>query len=150
MFELSIRRTNVQPEGGVSVAVSGRKAIAATITSHAAVPAGLLIVSVVPDEPADAAATKATAFAGFSARMWVLPGSELLLAVAVFDPLAPADACAAYVPSVEWPIVSGTARLATSKASVIPLGGVHVAAEGIEKWATSIVFATVVVMLGVA
>src|SRR3970040_2401041 len=109
MLELSMRRTSVQPAGGVIAAVSGRKATAATITSQAAVPAGLLTLRVVPEEPAEVAATKAATFAGCSARICVLPGSELALAVAVFAPVAPAAAWTAYVPSVEWPRVLGTA-----------------------------------------
>src|SRR5258706_5973838 len=41
---LSMRRTSVHPVGAVIVAVSGRTAIAASMTSFVAVPAGLLVV----------------------------------------------------------------------------------------------------------
>jgi hypothetical protein len=52
---LFIRRTSVQPAGALIVAVFGRTAIEAIITSLAAVPAGFVIVS----EPEAAAADEA-------------------------------------------------------------------------------------------
>src|SRR3989304_2808253 len=107
MLELSMRRTSARPAGGGIAAVSGRKATAATITSQAAVPAGLLIVRVVPEEPAEVAATKAATFAGRRAGVCVLAGAGLAPAVAVFAPVPPAAAWTAYVPSVEWPRVLG-------------------------------------------
>jgi hypothetical protein len=56
-------RRSVQPAGGVTVAVFGRTPTAAIITSSCTVPAGLVMVSVVVADPAEAAARKAMAFA---------------------------------------------------------------------------------------
>src|SRR4051794_39723929 len=80
---LSLRRTRVQPEGAVIVAVDGRTETAAIITSFALVPEGRPTLS--------------TGVAGLSARMCVVPGSEFALpaAVAVFAPVAPATVCTA-------------------------------------------------------
>src|SRR2546422_2878452 len=79
---------------------------------------------------------------GLRARMWVAP-TLLTLAVAVFVPVAPA---------VAWS-TSSTSRAAAcaveSDRSVIPVGGVHVPVPASANDATSRVFATLVVMLGV-
>jgi hypothetical protein len=56
---LFIRRTSVHPDGDVIVAVDGVTAIDATTTSFAALPEGLVMVSVVPVVVAEAAARKA-------------------------------------------------------------------------------------------
>src|SRR5712691_1359907 len=83
---------------------------------------------------------------GLRARMWVAP-TALLVAVAVFTPVAPA---------VAWSWSStprATACAPLSLRSVIPAGGVHwfvvAVAPPTANVATTMVLATVVVMLGV-
>jgi len=56
---LFVRRTSVQPAGGVIAALEFVKPIAAIMTSPATVPVGVGIVRLV--------------FTGLSARMWALP-----------------------------------------------------------------------------
>jgi hypothetical protein len=72
-LELLVRRTSVQPEGAVMVAVFGLTAIDATITSVATVPVGLLIARLPDATPFDAAARKAMLAA--AAGVLVLPSS---------------------------------------------------------------------------
>src|SRR5438132_14395973 len=79
---------------------------------------------------------------GLRARMWVAP-TLLALAVAVFVPVAPAEAWSTSATS------RATAWAVESDRSVMPAGGVHVPVPARPNEATSIVLATLVVMLGV-
>src|SRR3989449_11336660 len=78
---------------------------------------------------------------GLRARMWVAP-TLLALAVAVFVPVAPAEAWSTSATS------RATAWAVESDRSVMPAGGVHVPVPASPNDATSMVLATVVVTLG--
>src|SRR5881628_2901456 len=79
---------------------------------------------------------------GLRARMWVAP-TLLALAVAVFVPVAPALAWSTSATS------RATAWAVESDRSVMLAGGVHVPVPASPNDGTSMVLATVVVMLGV-
>src|SRR5256712_5897418 len=79
---------------------------------------------------------------GVRARMWVAP-TLLTLAVAVFAPVAPAVAWSRSASS------RATACAVEADRSVIPAGGVHLPVPASPNDVISMVFATVVVMLGV-
>src|SRR5712691_2746377 len=85
---------------------------------------------------------------GARARVWVTPASVSFEAVAVLAPVAATAVCVPKLPSAEIPPRLGTTRLAMSKASVMPVGGVHVADVSKACAVVIIVFATVVVTLG--
>src|SRR5947209_3293184 len=83
---------------------------------------------------------------GLRARMWVAP-APLLIAVAVFTPVAPAEAWSTSA-------VSTAGLVPLSMRSVIPVGGVQLfvippLVKLAVNVATTMAFATVVVMLGV-
>jgi hypothetical protein len=114
-----MRRTSVQPAGGVIVAVEGVTPTEAISTSFKATLAGRAMVSV------------CAVASGRSARIWVTPASAKPAppaAVAVFAPVAPAAACSTRLPSMDCPVTL-LAPLGRSKDSVMPAGGVHVRDE---------------------
>src|SRR2546425_1901222 len=87
--------------------------------------------------------------AGRSAMMCAAPAA-LTAEVAVFVPVAPADACSSSSDSTDAFVVVPPRFVAMSSRSVMPVGGVHVDVAAFPKCAMIISFATVVVMLGVA
>src|SRR3990172_442298 len=133
---LSVRRSRVQPDGGAIATELGVTPIAAVMKSFSMAAAGRAMLMLVPD--------------GRSAKMCVLPTSALPPTVAVLTPVAPAAACATRAPSSDWPLALLGAGVATSNDSVMPAGGVQVRDDANVCALTTIVFATVVVTLGVA
>src|SRR6266480_1256078 len=130
-----MRRTSVQPDGGVMAAPELLKPTAAISMSPDTVPAGVEIVRLT--------------LAGRSASRCALPASALPAAVAVLVPVAAASGCSTRLPSIERPVAL-LEPLGRSKDSVIAEGGVQVLDEANACEVTTIVLATVVVRFGVA
>src|SRR5262245_21988290 len=124
-----MRRTSVQPAGGLMLAPEGRTAIEAIMTSFDAVPAGLLMVNPASD-------------GGRSLRMCALPTSASFEAVATWAAVEPEVERTPRLPIIDWPAVP-VAPLARSKDSVRPDGAVRVAEDAKVCEVTSMEFAAV-------
>src|SRR5688500_11464224 len=130
-----MRLTRVHPAGAMMVALGGLTPIEAISTSFAAAPAG--------------SPMKSPLAAGRNARIWVLPTPACCDALAVLTPVEPGAAWRIQFASMAWPAEVGVAGVAISNPSVMPEGGFQLAAEEKVCEVTSMVFATVVLTLGV-